>query len=295
MRQAHHRVVAGGHFVHGEARQAAGAAAHRGDGRVGRFGAVDEVARQPRPALSVEVQRLAVGPVGVRAEGVGHLAAQQPVAVGTAQAEAVRVGGRQGVAVRVGCGGACGNHLRAVLLAPAFAGQGDHRVEVDKAAQRLRVLRGQPICGAGDHHAAITVADQDDVAEFLGLHQSDHVGHVGLQGDAAGGQGMAQVRAFTVAGEGDCVDFVAGRTQRAEHAAPDPGTTPGAMDQDDGSRTGVRHLRPSGSGAQQLAPLTTRCSADWSMMRMSRCLTSRMPSSWNLEKVRLTVSSLRPR
>ena len=46
---------------------------------------------------------------------------------------------------------------------------------------------------------------------------------------------------------------------------------------------------------QQALPLTSASRALASRTRICLCLTSRMPSSWNLEKVRLTVSSFRPR
>jgi len=74
---------------------------------------------------------------------------------------------------------------------------------------------------------------------------------------------------------------------------------------DDGHpvRTALRSpgapLRLSGRRAsvhwQAVWWFTRRCRASVSRMRTWRCLTSTMPSSTNFEKVRLTVSSLRPR
>ena len=46
---------------------------------------------------------------------------------------------------------------------------------------------------------------------------------------------------------------------------------------------------------QQAAEETSFCRASGWRTVIWRCRTSRMPSSWNFEKVRLTVSSFRPR
>jgi hypothetical protein len=61
---------------------------------------------------------------------------------------------------------------------------------------------------------------------------------VNVQPDVA----AAQVRPIAHAGQRHRMHRVAGGAQRREHAAPDPGAAPGAMDEDDrGSRGGLGH------------------------------------------------------
>jgi hypothetical protein len=120
-----------------------------------------------------------------------HLAAQQPRAVGALEAEVPRVGRRQREVVRLGRRGARGRDLGPMPVAPAFAGQRRHRVDVDDAAHGLCIDLQQPVGGPGDHHAGVAVAAQDHAAQFLGLHRGHDIGHVVRKPDAA----VAQVGA----------------------------------------------------------------------------------------------------
>jgi hypothetical protein len=117
--------------------------------------------------------------------------------------------------------------LRRVAAAPALAGQRHHRVHVHELLHAAGAARGEPVGGAGDHHAAVAVAHQHDVGQLLGVDQADDVGNVVVQRDGR----VSKVRALAVAGERDRMHLVAGRAQRAEHAAPHPGAAPGAVHQ----------------------------------------------------------------
>jgi hypothetical protein len=63
----------------------------------------------------------------------------------------------------------------------------------------------------GDDLAAIAVAHQHDVVQFLGICQRQHVGDMGLQADLR----LAQVGAVAVAGQRGGVHLEAGLAQRA--------------------------------------------------------------------------------
>jgi hypothetical protein len=193
------------------------------DRRVGGAVAVDEGARQRRPARAVELQRHAV-----HAEGVRHLTPSQPVGVGALQPEIGRIGRRQRVVVRRRGGAPRRDDFRGVPLAPAFARQRHHRVDVHQL-RHAHAARGQRVGRAGDHHAAVAVADEHDVVQLLGRDQAEHVVDVVLQRDV----GPPQVRAIAVPGQRHRMHLVTGGAQGAEDAAPDPGSAPGAVHEDE--------------------------------------------------------------
>ena len=76
---------------------------------------------------------------------------------------------------------------------------------------------------AGDHHAAVAVADEDDVAQIFHLEQRDDVGDVRVEVDVR----PRQVRALAEAGEGRGKDFMS--FQQWTDQTPAPAAVPGAV------------------------------------------------------------------
>src|SRR5580704_6691601 len=75
--------------------------------------------------------------------------------------------------------GAGGEHEGAGDVNERLAVGGVRRVEKNEVADAV----GGAIGDAGNHHAAIAVAHQDDVAQILELQQFDDVGNVGVEID----------------------------------------------------------------------------------------------------------------
>ena len=189
------------------------------DGRQTRRGAADEGARHGGHALGIEIERLRVGVAGVR-----RLAAAHPVGGGAGEAEGGRVGRGKGVLrVRFGPGDARRPRVGRVAAAPAFAGGGQHGIDIDQVPQ----LAGPAVGHGGAEHAAVAVHDEDAVVEFLGVQRAQHVGDVGFQVDG----GREQVGALAHACQRDGVRAVAGADQRVQRVAPVPRAAPGAVNE----------------------------------------------------------------
>ena len=111
------------------------------------------------------------------------------------------------------------------------------RVEVDETSHPL----GLPVGRAGDHHAAVAVADQDHVAQVLEAQHGGDVGDVPLEVDPL----VQQVGPLTEPGERRGVDVVALGAQEAGHPLVAPATVPTPVDQHVG-RHGATSLSFSG-------------------------------------------------
>jgi hypothetical protein len=96
-------------------------------------------------------------------------------------------------------------------------------VEVDQRSD----LVGQRIRHSRHHHAAIGVADQHDVRQFLVFEDIDDVGDVGVEVDAR----VHEMRTLAESGQGRREDLMAGLAQRLRVGPPAPAADPGAMDQ----------------------------------------------------------------
>ncbi len=122
------------------------------------------------------------------------------------------------------------------LVAKPFVGAGfthqalavlrDEGVDVDAMRDALRDTVGH----AGDHHAAVAVPDEDDVAELLEDEQVDDVLDVGVEPHVLGDQ----VAALAQPGERRPVGLVTAGTEPLGDVAPGPASTPGAVHQDVG-------------------------------------------------------------
>ena len=110
-----------------------------------------------------------------------------------------------------------------VAAAPAFAGGGQHGIDIDQVPQ----LAGPAVGHGGAEHAAVAVHDEDAVVEFLGVQRAQHVGDVGFQVDG----GREQVGALAHACQRDGMRAVAGADQRVQRVAPVPGAAPGAVNE----------------------------------------------------------------
>jgi hypothetical protein len=66
----------------------------------------------------------------------------------------------------------------------ALVGLGHKRIQINQCVHAA----AQSLGHASDHHAAITVATQNDVFQFFGLDEADHVLHMGHQIDLWGEQ-----------------------------------------------------------------------------------------------------------
>jgi len=86
---------------------------------------------------------------------------------------------------------------------------------------------------ARDDHAAVAVADEDEVAQVLVLNDVDHVLDVGAQVRLR----RAEVHALADAGEGRREDRVTGAPEQGPHALPDEAASPGAVHENE-----ARHL-----------------------------------------------------
>ena len=82
---------------------------------------------------------------------------------------------------------------------------------------------GSAIGRAGDHHAAVAMADEDDVAQIFHLEERDDVGDMGVEVDVR----PRQVRAFAEAGERRGENLVS--LQQGTDEAPAPAAVPGAV------------------------------------------------------------------
>ena len=125
-----------------------------------------------------------------------------------------------------------------VELPPLFAGDIPERLAIGRQ-EGVQIDQGADAAGAasghaGDHHAAIGVADQDRVGDVLVFQDVRHVLDVGRERDA----GMGKVRAFTQAGEGDDIDLVTRRSHQPRRLLVAPAAGPGAVHQYEG-----RHAR----------------------------------------------------
>ena len=187
---------------------------------VGRRGAADEGARHGSHALGIEIERLRVGVARVR-----RLAAAHPVGGGAGEAKGGRGVGRGKGVLRIAlrAGDARGAGLGRLTAAPAFAGRGQHGVDVDQ----VRDLPRPPVGHGGAEHAGVAVHDEDAALHLFGIQRAQHVGDVRFQVD----RGREQVGAFAAAGERDGVRAVAGTGQVAKRVTPVPRAAPGAVNE----------------------------------------------------------------
>ena len=82
---------------------------------------------------------------------------------------------------------------------------------------------------AGDHHAAIGVPGQHDVAQVLAAEDGENVFDVQAEVDVAGNE----MRPFALAGEGGGEDVMAAGAQPCRHLMIAPTTAPGAVHKDE--------------------------------------------------------------
>ena len=90
------------------------------------------------------------------------------------------------------------------------------RIEHHKGSNRLLHLLGSP----GNHHAAVGVADQDDVLQFLPLHLVDDVGNMGVQIDAGVSRCERSHSPVSVGVNTSCPLRPSIRATRCQHQAP---------------------------------------------------------------------------
>ena len=121
-----------------------------------------------------------------------------------------------------------------------FAVFGPERVEVHNTREALRY----PVGDGGDHHAAVAVTNQDDLAQVFELDHRHDVGDVGLEIQVV----AVQVGALTQSGQRRSEHVVATRAQAVGDPLPGPSAVPTAGDEQIG-RHGARLRR------------TRRCSA----------------------------------
>lgn len=222
-RCADHRIVAGGQLEHLPAWLLAHPDAGGGNRGQGGPCAVDESARQGSHPIGVKIQRLQVGPKGLR-----RLAPVHPVAVAAFESEQAGIGRRQTQATAGGGGiDAALAGFRAVGTAPALARKRHRSIQIDQARQHTRAFLLQTVGHTGDDHASIAVAHQHHAPQLFGLDQADHVLDVGMQVHP----GAEQVGTLPHAGQRDGVRIDASPAQQRQHAPPAPGTVPGAVDQ----------------------------------------------------------------
>ena len=83
--------------------------------------------------------------------------------------------------------------------------------------------------GAGDHHAAIAVTDEDRVLELVHVQEPGDVVHIGREVDL----GTRQVGAVSEPGQARREDQVPRLPQQARHPRPAPPTVPGTVNEDE--------------------------------------------------------------
>lgn len=156
---------------------------------------------------------------------VRRLAAAHPVGGGAGEAKGGRGVGRGKGVLRIAlrAGDARGAGLGRLTAAPAFAGRGQHGVDVD----HVRDLPRPPVGHGGAEHAGVAVHDEDAALHLFGIQRAQHVGDVRFQVD----RGREQVGAFAAAGERDGVRAVAGTGQVAKRVTPVPRAAPGAVNE----------------------------------------------------------------
>ena len=117
-------------------------------------------------------------------------------------------------------------HHRGSHLDECLAVGGCRGVQVDKVANPV----GGPVGDTGDHHAPITVADEDYVAQILEMQQLDDVGDVALEVDTASKQvlPLAQTR------QGRGVNLVPLRPQQPRDGLVTPAAVAAAVNQNVG-------------------------------------------------------------
>jgi hypothetical protein len=115
-------------------------------------------------------------------------------------------------------------HERGGQLGQRLAVHRGRRVEVDEVADAVR----RPIGDAGDHHAAVAVADQDHVPQVLVVEHRHHVPDVGVEVDLR----AQQVRPLPQSGQRRGEHLVTRRPQPRRHPAVAPAAVGSTVDQD---------------------------------------------------------------
>jgi AcrR family transcriptional regulator len=127
------------------------------------------------------------------------------------------------------------------LVVERFAIARDEGIEVGRQPDPFWDAVGH----AGDDYAAVAVATQQHIVEFLELEDRDRVVDVVGKGNF----GRAQVCAFAEASEGGGIDLVAAGTQFAGNGSPFPAASPSAVNGNDS-----RHAASSFHGGGHPAP-----------------------------------------
>ena len=91
--------------------------------------------------------------------------------------------------------------------------------------------RGLAVGGAGDDHAAVTVAGEDDTMDVFVAQGVGDVFDVGVQVHLRG----SEMRTLAAAGKRRANDLVAGFLQRFSDAPPEPAASPCAVNEDERS------------------------------------------------------------
>jgi hypothetical protein len=115
--------------------------------------------------------------------------------------------------------------LRQDVVHRALAVLRHEGIEVHETCDALRHAIG----GAGNHHAAVAVAEQHHAIKLLRLEHADNVLDMRLEVY----RGAGEVRPLPEAGEGRRVDLVTGAAQQGRQALPAPAAVPRAVDQND--------------------------------------------------------------
>ena len=106
----------------------------------------------------------------------------------------------------------------------AFAVFGEEGIDVDDVGDAI----GDAVGDAGDDHAAVAVADEDDVVKIFVKNDVDDVGDVRVEINV----GRGEMDALALAGEGGAIDGVAVGGEKVIDFFECPSAAPGAVDDD---------------------------------------------------------------
>ena len=101
----------------------------------------------------------------------------------------------------------------------------DERIKIDKGFDAV----GHPVGHSGYHHAAIRTADEDNVADFLGLDAARDVANVGFEGNVF----VRLMSALADTRMGRRENLVPHLAQRCRRVMVALAAIPGAMNQND--------------------------------------------------------------